>query len=690
MSSWKTGWTGMPVLALALVLAGCGSGGDGGGGVTAAPAGAAVLAGTVATGAALVGGTVTITDRTGAAVCTNAPLTTGTAGEYSCTVSATAQAPFVIAVVDPAGLVRPMVSLVTAPPAGGQTGTANVSPLTTAIVAQVAPNSDAFALAADPALVAALDLGNFDAVKRNVVAQLAAVLASVGVDAQSFDPVTTPFTGGSNRGVDAMLDQVRVTFENGRQVLTNVLNPDQSVPLADAGTAAPAAVPVSAAGSGFSPAELDFASTRFAACFAVPSATRDGSTACQDIVVDDAPPALTGGATYLHSGFGVDQAFGPLLANPAMDNAKFNRPEMLRYTKRSDGRDEAVVNVKFTRKDGVPDNRILVVKKFPGTAGARGTDWWVYGNQQNLNFRVRAALRQQEQTVAEGSQAPFWTPSRYQSGLEIFIARPCTNVQAACPNSAGIWYVRVKGPGLPTNGLVYSDTSLPPAAQAWMSMLNADGNIPAGAQVTTPGSNNIFYLQQSQGVSGTAAFAVRPNPGVAQSTPPDRAWAHPAMYGETPSAAWTFDLGRVPAWSQYTFEVFRNGQTTTTETYSTRILTPVVPAASGAIGQWHAIPSTVKGLASAGAPEANSLGLAWEINDFAQRIESMQVYTFTNGSRVNSASTTVPPGASSGTVTAVGGVFPALGAAQADRQRQLQWRYKMLDGSYKDQTVTYN
>ncbi|MGC3984147.1 MAG: hypothetical protein QM777_05150 [Pseudorhodoferax sp.] len=686
------------VYALTFTLTACGGGGSDDSAAAPPPPApppppaVATLTGTVATGAALANASVVVTDRSGANACTETPLTADSTGQYGCTLTATAAAPLVLVATDPAGLVAPMVSLTTTVPAVGAASTVNVSPLTTAIAAQLAPNKDAFALVRDAATLAALDATVVNAVKANVARQLANVLTSVGLDPATFDPVSTPFVGGSNTGADKMLDQVRVTFENGSPVLSNVLTPDSApVPMADATTTTPAAVAASSV-AGFSITELDIFKTGFEACFAVPAATRDGSPACDGLVVEDAPSAITGGATYLNSGYNAEDSFRSLITSSDMDGAKFNRPELLRYTSIAGGQDQAVINLRFADKNGIGDNRVLTVKKYPGTeTTARASAWWLYGNQRAVNAYIRASIRKQEQLLPAAFQVQYdVAPSRFQTGLEIFVAR-----DGLGPNTAGLRYARVKGPGLPSAGLVLSDVNGLP--QSWMAILNADGTIPSTKQ-TTSASNNIFYLQRSLGITGADAFALRSNPYVFQAVPQYNNWAHPAMYGEAASATWQFDLSKVPAWSRYTFELFYETspggatETTPSRTFSTSIVTPVVPAAYAATQQWHDFPAETRALASDGAPAAASLTLNWLINPYAERVDSVNVYTFDYNSlqTVNSPSILVPKGASSQVATAANGaVFPMLTTAYRV-SRTLQWRYKMLDGSYKDQTLTFN
>lgn len=672
-------------LGAVLALAACGGGGDG-----STPA-KAVINGTVATGAALANAQVHITDRNGAAACTQDPLQADATGAYRCELKSGAAAPLALVATDPAGLRDPMVSLATALPGAGEQATVNISPLTTAIVAQVAPNQDPLALATDSAALAAVNASELATVRANVNKQLADVLPALGLDPATFDPISTPFVGGSNTGGDGLLDQVRVTFENGAPVLSNVLNPGAD-PVPMAGTAEAPPVPAATV-TGFSVAELDIFQTALEGCFAVPSSARVGSPACAGIVVDDADAAKTGGATFLNSGFTAAEYFGAVLGAADMDGARFNRPELLRYMPQPGG-DEAVVNLRFTDKNGVGDNRILTVKKFAGTATTqRNSNWWLYGNQRAVNAHVRASIRKQEQFLPEAFRVTYDAgPSRFQTGIEIYVARSGKPGQSL----ANLRYVRVKGPGLPTAGLVLADPGDLP--QDWMVIHNTSGDIPSDLKYGTT-SANMFYLQRSKGIEGADAFALRNMPGAGNPTPVYLTWAHPTMYGEAPSADWQFDLSRVPAWSRYDFELFTaadaNPATPTNSTpamtFSTSIVTPLVPAAYAATQQWHAHPASTRALVTNGAAEASTLTLEWLINPYAQCVNSVNVYSYdiSGDKTVNSASIAVRKGATSQEAAAVGGTFPALTTDRLVR-RTLQWRYKMLDGSYKDQLLTFN
>jgi hypothetical protein len=706
---------GKTIAALLLTawLAACGSGGDDDtpNPVPPAPSAQTVLRGTVAIGAALVNAEVTVRDRSGASACTNDPVKTDATGAYRCVLSVASLAPFAVLAVDPEGLINPMISVVGSKPGPGAESTANVTPLTTAIAAQL--NNDPFAFFTNSALLGSLDVATLNSVKANVVTQIAAVLRDAGVNPATFDPVTSPFVGGSGTGADKMLDQIRITFDNGSPTISNVLNPAAAVPLAGASSSGGPTV-AAATVRGFSLSELDFAKTQLERCFAVPSSTRTinpdttnfrlGNLApeCEDFLAKVGPNI---DISFKHSGQLAEVFFYSLLTSSDMDGAKFNLPELMRYATESGNRDEALLNIKYRDKNGVPGNLILTAKKFPGSrpSPSGATQWWLVGNQRSINAFIRTAVRQREQLIP---QTALDTPSffnaarsRLETGLEIFIQRPNNGTTVNWvnnPNNA-VRYVRVKGPGLPTDGLVFGDVDQN-VPQNWLGILNATGANPNDSSTTQQRAittSNIFRIQRTEGISGSAGFTLRPNPGVSSaiaspSTGTSVSWAHPNMYGVAASVGWQFNLSNVPAWSIYNFEVFCGIETTACETFSSSITTPLMPAPFAATQQWHSFTASSRSFVTNGALVASSAEIAWTPNTLAERIGSVNAYSFGAAGPVNSFSTLVPKGTFSRTVDAVGGQFPAISTSDNTRGRTLQIRHVMLDGSYKDHLIQFN
>ncbi len=149
--------TAVAACAATALLAACGgsgsdtSNGNGNGSINTAVV--AKLTGTAATGAALAGASVEVTNSSKVSPCTEPPKKTETDGTYACTLKPGETAPFFIVVTDPLGNTPPLVSIGTQTPAVGSTAQVNATPLTTAIVAQLYEGgANALGVVEDPAL----------------------------------------------------------------------------------------------------------------------------------------------------------------------------------------------------------------------------------------------------------------------------------------------------------------------------------------------------------------------------------------------------------------------------------------------------------------------------------------------------------------------------------------------------------
>ena len=199
-------------LATLLILGACGGGGGGsGGGGFGFPVGTGdnggtppaasspgTLSGTVATGAAFVNAVLTVFDQTGAKVC---EVTVPAEGSYSCVLPAGTKAPLVIQAV------RDDLTLYSTT-ASTATGTTNVTPLTTIVVAQLAPNGDPSKLAAAvQADAGAVTAGAISDKAAQLVAALKPLLDALNL---SIDPMSGEFLANGT-GQDRVLDTVNVS-----------------------------------------------------------------------------------------------------------------------------------------------------------------------------------------------------------------------------------------------------------------------------------------------------------------------------------------------------------------------------------------------------------------------------------------------------------------------------------------------
>lgn len=307
----------LSVMTLALLGACGGGGGGGGGGFGGLPPisigggeqpAATTLSGTVATGAAFAGAVLTVFDQTGAKVC---EVTTTTEGTYSCTLPAGTKAPLVIQAV------RDDLTLYSTT-ASTATGTTNVTPLTTIIVAQLSPNGDpsklAAAIRADAGAVTAGSIGDQVA---KLVAALQPLLTALNL---SIDPMSGEFQANGT-GQDRVLDSINVsvrpdgTASNIEITVKALPTGDESAPVSivfrsgDATIAPLPALDTAALVQPPTPAMVQALLDRINACYALPLTERvdsplesDGNAfgsaanvvapACRTLFVGDDPASF--------------------------------------------------------------------------------------------------------------------------------------------------------------------------------------------------------------------------------------------------------------------------------------------------------------------------------------------------------------------------------------------------------------
>ncbi len=663
----------------------------------------AVMQGTAAVGAALGHANVSITDTTGAAVCTEATITTSGAGDYSCTLQPGKTAPFLIVVTDPSGAQPPLVSIGSNTPAAGASLTLNATPLTTAIVGQLAPDGNALSVLATPSLI---DTATLASVNTRVLTQIASVLTALGAPA-GYDPFTTPIVAAtasvSGNTADQMVDLLRISVVNGVTTISTIDNPAAAVPLAGPGSTTPPALPAPSATVLTLAEAMRLLTPALNDCFALPVATRV-------VTRDDSIPAAQGGPEvtavapacddithpgYLLNGYRAGQSFYGLLNDATMVGASFRPPELLRFIDdtTSADQDRAVINLRYVDNNGVAGSMITVAQKFPGSATPdHGTDWWLYGNQQPVDTSIRAFLRRNEQLAPNPGVAPFAdaSASRFESGFDVFINKNG-------PGSTGLRAARVTGPGLPTAGLVLTppDPSII-TSQSWLNILSKDGNTDPAVAVPAPDVGNIFRVQRTLGLTGSDATTVRANPNAGNTNSTTfTTWAHPLDYGQPPGSTDYIDFAALSANTVYQVELFYAGETAPRHTFTKTLLTPVVPATRAANLQWVTLATgALQYLNPAHALSAATatINLSWLANPYAETIRSAGVYTFGAGLHVDQGLVGVTRGATSAMATAPGNggtPFPLL-TNDGSSARLIQLRYRMLDGSYKDSFTRYN
>ena len=188
--------SGLIVLA---VLAACGGGSSGSSTAT-------TLTGTAAIGAPMANAEVTLKDSDG-----NSQTTTADAnGGFEFKDVSALKAPFILkAVATVGGEEKSLFSALDQKPTVGSSGVINVTPLTNAIVAQIAPSGDVSALFAAPTnLSTVVTSTNVSEATTKTVKAVEAVLTQLGLDVTKFDPMKVSFKADST-GKDKLFDLVK-------------------------------------------------------------------------------------------------------------------------------------------------------------------------------------------------------------------------------------------------------------------------------------------------------------------------------------------------------------------------------------------------------------------------------------------------------------------------------------------------
>ena len=175
---------------LALLVSACGGGSK-----------KALLFGTASIGAPLANTTVTITDINNRSVST----TTTTTGTFAIDASGMVGPLLLKTGPDPAGISRPLVAVLATAPQAGENGTANITPLTTAVAAMLTADGNPYAITAGT-LAGLATNANVSAAIAKLDAVLANLLTFNGLTAD-FNPITTAYYA-NNVGADGLNSEV--------------------------------------------------------------------------------------------------------------------------------------------------------------------------------------------------------------------------------------------------------------------------------------------------------------------------------------------------------------------------------------------------------------------------------------------------------------------------------------------------
>ena len=568
--------------AAALALQACGSDDNGSFTPVTPPTPAAtMIEGTVAVGAAVPGATVTVRDADGSTADV-----TGTAdalGAYAIDVSSL-KPPLVVEASgtlngEPVKVVAVVPTLT-----ANADNTANVTSLTNAVAALIAPGGDLNALTSATA-IAAVTAGSVANASTLVVNTLKSNPEFASLLGSGFDPLTTPFSANGT-GIDSVLDQVVVDVSSTGVAITNLGAPAGSdgqaapVVLTAAQTSTPTVVPTlppsEPASNLPSVADMSAIAKKFEDCLALPLEQRVTMDANKEVTAVSAACTF-GVADWKSDGGGwVERMGNGTFRYTANTGLKVGQPTIatvLPATNYSGSTFQhpycntatcVVMYVPMTTASGRASGGFFTLAKAAGKWEFVGNQLpYALGIEQRLNRRI--ALNT---ALAEANPSNYTIQSRMESTIRLNF-----NPDQS-PGSDKVRAVVWKGPGLPAAGVV-THRSQRCGTDDRFPITNQDGvltnNGQSSLQWWNNGGGNDFMIDAAK-LDGTALSMPTP----VSST---------RSFQDYRAGAFT---GSIPAWSVYTAEIyyFSNTGSTPDEVINVRNGTPFEPAAAGAAKNW--------------------------------------------------------------------------------------------------------
>ena len=485
-------------LMLAALVA-CGGGGGAG-------SNSAQLSGVAAYGAPMQGASITLTDANGQSRTTN----TSTDGSYTLDVTGLT-APFLLKASSAAGdSVKEYVALVTSAPTEGKTVVANVTPLTHALVTMVSSDGASPNEFTDSSKLKTLDTSKLSAALVNLQAALKNVLVETGLS-EKFDPLSVRFKADRTNAEDTLLDTIKVsvsdqgvTLHNARVSVndngisnteaatvtlkgtSNTLRPlPRSTVQADDLKGLDAFVAQANACLALAPSDRVSKGTGTAAGAFSNTYTFQG--ACAEVTSFDKD-------SYKTNGYPLTQTWGPRLLSQIPANSKLLPPEFLLFESTRDHQTKARVKLSSTSPTG---GRTFVEHAVKTDAG-----WKIVGNQLNYDAGVSALFYRHKDLSTHGRTIPLSDTPDPDAGknigkLDVFSSALSFTFNPTGPNGHDVFAVRVKGPGLPRNGIVLARSSTC-GTDKFLAFYSNNGELPnANSKLQTRSTSKTWVLDAS-------------------------------------------------------------------------------------------------------------------------------------------------------------------------------------------------
>ncbi|WP_322048639.1 hypothetical protein [Paraburkholderia sp. J67] len=436
---------------------------------------ASSIGGTVAVGNLLAGATVTLFDSAGK----SAGATSDSSGNYSIALSGMT-APFLLVATDPGGANAPMYSVTaSAKTSSGAALIANVTPLTTAVAAELTSDGNPLDLTKPATLAAKVTTSSVGNAVSTLNGILTPVLSANGLAASTFNPVSQSFTPNQT-GADAVIDSVALTqAPSGGLQIASIAAPTSTIALNSSTSASTQIIA--------SPVAANYLATLLTQLSQCLSGT---SSACSSAI----------DASYLENGYNSSNGgFQTWHARLSASGSTITGAKTLSYWAAGQSpfpnitAASALVNIFFTNSAGQHQFATTVVQS------TGSGNWDIIGNQQAYDVSIGSFVTQRQFLDADDASG-----SRFETGLGISI--PVHS--ASTVNPANIGSVQVTGAGLPSTGV-------------WLEPRSGTGNTAlaltshaltsAPTSAATSSSNTSLYRWAWQALSSdSSTFAFAP------------------------------------------------------------------------------------------------------------------------------------------------------------------------------------
>lgn len=542
------------------------------------------ISGVVAYGAPMANAMVTVTDSRG----NSRTATTDSEGIYTLNLTGLT-APFFLKASGAAGDAnREYTALMVSAPRAGETGTANVTPLTHALVTMISSDGSSPDEFTDTARLKGLDAAKLGSALTHLQTALQDVLSDAGLPG-NFDPLTFQFKADRTSAADILLDTIKVSVSDQGVALTNA-----RLPASETAIPSPAST-VTIKGTGTTPTRLgrptvpkkelkglDAFVADANACLALAPAERAAKDGAGNYILKGACSTVSGFdvANYKSNGYSLTMLWGNRLLESIPADSRLLPPEFLLF---QDGGQKALIRLASTSPNGG--------RAYYETA-AKGSDgvWRIVGNQLNYDARVEVSMVRRKDVSTYGLTLANSMTSSADAGknvgrLDAYMSQLGFSFNPMGPNGSDVYAVRIKGPGLPDSGIVlarssacgtsrhlafYSNNGTLPAATLNSAATSATGNSWT-LDVSAHGSayKGTDFYNQLRGLSAT---------GTASTS------------SSNPIAARAVDMKTIPEFAMYNWEVFTTASTSTAQaTFSTPITTRPLAASEGRKQAWASL-----------------------------------------------------------------------------------------------------